>query len=405
MSFEALADSVRANDIGRATDVLAANPELKSELNGPAPGGDFGSTILLPAVHHQNREMIDLLISHGADINQRSHWWAGSFGLLDFCEPDFAPFLIERGATVDAHAAARLGMLEKLESIVSASPEVVHARGGDGQTPLHFAKNTEIAQYLLDHGAGIDTRDIDHESTPAQWMMRDRRDVARFLVSRGAQTDILMASAFGDLPRVRKYLDDDPNSIHTTVSAKYFPMKDSRAGGTIYIWTLGGNKTPHMIARECGHDEIFALLMQRSSDELKLSQACLLGDKATFDLLLERRPDIARNLSDEERHALVVAAEQDNTEAVLLMLEAGWPTDVRGMDNGTALHIAAWFGNVEMVRALLKHGARADVRGDTYNATPLGWAEHGSRNCWRRDSGDYPGTIQALLDAGGGAST
>lgn len=349
--------------------------------------------------------MIDLLISHGADINQRSHWWAGSFGLLDFCEPDFAPFLIERGATVDAHAAARLGMLEQLESLVSANPELVHARGGDGQTPLHFAKNIDIAQYLLDHGAGIDTRDIDHESTPAQWMMRDRLDVARFLVSRGAATDILMASAFGDLPRVRQYLDDDPNSIHTTVSAKYFPMKDSRAGGTIYIWTLGGNKAPHMIARDFGHDDIFALLMERSTDKLKLSQACLLGDKATFDLLLERRPDIATTLSDEERHALVVAAEQNNTEAVRLMLEAGWPTDVRGMENGTALHIASWFGNAEMVRALLKHGARADVRGDTYNATPLGWAEHGSQHSWRKDSGDYPATIQALLDAGAGPST
>ena len=43
----------------------------------------------------------------------------------------------------------------------------------------------EIAAFLLDHGAEIDARDIDHESTPAQYMVDDRQDVARYLVSRG----------------------------------------------------------------------------------------------------------------------------------------------------------------------------------------------------------------------------
>ena len=225
------------------------------------PGGDFGAPILFPAVHWENREMIDLLIAHGADINQRSHWWAGSFRCLDSCEPDFAPFLIERGATLDAHAAARLGMRDELMLLVSADPEIVHARGGDGQTPLHFASTIEIAEYLLEHGADINARDIDHESPPRDGMMRRPAHIARFLVSRGAATDILMATALGDSARVRKYLDDDPSSIRTSVSPEYFPMQDSRAAGTIYNWTLGGNKTSHLIAREFGHEDIFALLM------------------------------------------------------------------------------------------------------------------------------------------------
>jgi very-short-patch-repair endonuclease len=49
------------------------------------------------------------------------------------------PFLVERGAVIDAHAAARLGMISKLTELVAADQNVVHAKGGDGQTPLHFA--------------------------------------------------------------------------------------------------------------------------------------------------------------------------------------------------------------------------------------------------------------------------
>lgn len=73
--------------------------------------------------------MIDLLLSSGADINGRSHWWAGGFGVLDDGR-GLADFLIARGARIDAHAASRLGMLDKLCELVAADPGVVAVRGG-----------------------------------------------------------------------------------------------------------------------------------------------------------------------------------------------------------------------------------------------------------------------------------
>src|SRR5436190_11439127 len=154
-------------------EVLERYPELKPRLNEPAPGHPFGATALMAAVQRKNKEMIDVLLRAGADINARSDWWAGSFGVLDN-DSGLAPFLIERGAIVDVHAAARLGMMDRLKELISAQPKLVHARGGDGQTPLHFASTIPIANYLLDNGANIDALDIDHESTPAQWMLRDR---------------------------------------------------------------------------------------------------------------------------------------------------------------------------------------------------------------------------------------
>src|SRR6266853_6126610 len=181
--------AVGANDAGRVSDVLERHPELKPRLNEPAPDQPFGTTVLLTAVQRKNKEMIEVLLEAGADINARSHWWAGSFGVLDN-DSGLAPFLIERGAVVDAHAAARLGMLDKLKELLSAKPELVHARGGDGQTPLHFAATVEIAEYLLSQGADIDARDIDHESTPAQYMVRDRQDIARYLVIHAKTTTL-----------------------------------------------------------------------------------------------------------------------------------------------------------------------------------------------------------------------
>ena len=73
-----------------------------------------------------------------------------------------------------------------LRAMLAADPGLVHARGGDGQTPLHFARTVEIADLLLGCGAEIDALDIDHASTPSQWRGGERPDVAAHLVSRGA---------------------------------------------------------------------------------------------------------------------------------------------------------------------------------------------------------------------------
>lgn len=399
-AFDALAAAVRAGDVRRADELLRDNEDLRLRLNEPMPNGGFGAPVLAAAVQAENRQMIDLLLRYGADVNARSHWWAGSFGALDICEPSFAPFLIDRGARVDAHSAARLGMLERLEELVRANPELVHARGGDGQTPLHFASTVEIAKFLTAHGADVDARDVDHESTPAQYMVRSRQDVARFLVERGCLTDILMASALGDIDLVRRHLDSDPDSIRTRVSDEHFPMRDARAGGTIYIWTLGRHKTAHSLAREFGHDHVFDLLMERSADELKLAEACELGDEALVRQLVARRPNLARTLTADERRKLVDAAENDNVDAVRLMLAAGWPAAAPGHHDATALHFAAWLGNAEMVRELLRYGAPLDSVERRFNLPPLGWALHGSKNSWRSSTGDYGAVVETLLSAG-----
>jgi ankyrin repeat protein len=399
-AFADLATAVRADDVERAKSILAANPSLSARLSDPAPGESFGGTILRHPVEKNQRAMIDLLTRSGADVNARSHWWAGSFGPIDGADASLVAFLRERGAILTLHAAARLGMVDEVERILRGDPQAVHARGGDGQLPLHFAANVEVASVLLDAGAEIDAIDVDHESTAAQWAIRDRQDVARFLVSRGAKTDILIASALGDVERVRRHLDAAPTSVRTTVSERDFPKKNPHAGGTIYIWTLGGHKTAHEIARDFEHEDVFALLMSRTRAPFALAVALELGRKREAKALLAENPGIIETLGDEELERLPVAAQASNAAAVQRFLEAGWPVDSTMPKHVTALHWAGFHGDVEIAKLLLARDAPLEFKDGELDGTPLDWAMYGSRNGWGRRTADYPGVVTVLLDAG-----
>jgi hypothetical protein len=375
--------------------LLDRYPEMKARINDPV--APFDSPVITCA---RTREMLDVLLNAGADINAKSRWWAGGFGLLHGADPDLAAYAIERGAVVDVHAAARLGMIDRLRQHIEAEPRLVHARGGDGQTPLHFASTVGIARFLLDHGAEMDAIDIDHESTPAQYMVRDRQEVLRYLVERGCGTDLLMAAALGDAGRVRNHLDADPACIRMNVSERWFPRRNPRSGGTIYIWTLGQNKTAHAIAREFGHEEVFRLLIDRSPDGLRLALACELGDQALFNDFLAGRQSQIETLSDDERRQLPHAAQRNDTATVRFMLSAGWPVDARGQHGGTALHWAAFHGNTEMAAAILRFQPPLEWTDFDFHATPVGWATHGSEHGWYCRTGDYPGVVETLIQAG-----
>ena len=406
---EALKVAVCDGDAERVRQLLKNHSELRARINDPMPNEGFGLHAMFAAVQRSDRATIDVLLHFGADINKRTEWWAGSFGILDDCDPGMLDFLTERGALLDVHSASRLGLMPKLRELIDADSQLVHAKGGDGQTPLHFASTVEVAEYLLSKGADIDARDVDHESTPAQYMLRvdqkrhyphDRQDVARYLASRGCYTDILMASALGDVSLVLRHLQNDPNCIRMRVSEKWFPKRNPRSGGTIYIWMLGHHRTAHSVARDFGHEDIFRLLMKHTPDDLKLALACELGDEATFKEFLSRNPNAVKTLSDADRRKLPDAAQTNNTEAVRLMLEAGWPVDARGDAGATALHWAGFHGNAEMARHILRFQPTLELKSLEYEGTALAWAVYGSGNGWHRATGDYVGTICALLDAG-----
>jgi len=389
-------EAVLRDDALGLRDLFVQYPLLKTRIDDPL--FSFDTPAIVQAAARKQRGVIETLLDLGADINARSKWWAGSFGVLDNDHHDLVPWLIDRGAKLDAHAAARHFMLDELHEIVKADPALVNAPGGDGQTPLHVASTVEIATFLLDHGAVIDALDVDHESTPAQYLISSRPEVMRYLVQRGCRTDILLEAAVDEVDLLRKHLDADPESIHTQVNQQYFPMANPRAGGTIYFWTIGKNRTAHQVAASFGNQAALELLFERTPDDLKLAQACLTGNFPVVHTMLARGPAKVRDLIAANPHYISNAAEDNASGAVQLMLEAGWP--IEGDGKQTPLHWACWHGNRDMALAILAHQPPLELRDAIFNATPLRWAIHGSENSPRKADGDYAGIVEALLKAG-----
>ncbi len=79
--------AVQSGDVEGVRGLLDAHPELAARINDPL--FDFKQ----PAIHcaRGNVAMLDLLIAHGADINAKSEWEMGGFGILETATPEQLP--------------------------------------------------------------------------------------------------------------------------------------------------------------------------------------------------------------------------------------------------------------------------------------------------------------------------
>ena len=228
-----------------------------------------------------------------------------------------AEFLLSHGATLDLHTAAGLGKLEDAERLLDADASRALERGGDGCHPLHFADSLEVAQLLLDRGADIDGRCIDHHSTPAQYLCSVRPEVASFLFSKGATADIFSTVLSGDNSIVEKLLNADERLIHARINQAFFPPGNEHDVHNILTFTVGQDATP-----------------------------------------------------------LHAAAKGNRREAVLQLVRRGLSPNVRGgYDQATPLHIASWNNCAVSAEALVESGADIDaISGKLHNNSPAGWA-------------------------------
>jgi ankyrin repeat protein len=140
--------------------------------------------------------------------------------------------------------------------------------------------------------------------------------------------------------------------------------------------------------------------MERSPLDVRLLLNCWLGNESDVRAILAQEPSILQRLAPADLRQPADAARNNELTAVKLMLMAGLPLDVPGQHNASALHWAAWHGNLELVNLLIARGASLEDASNDFKGTPLGWAIHGSENGWHRDQGDYPGVVRALLSAG-----
>ena len=392
--------AIENNDIAAVSNLLTKNGSLKEYLDD-----GICSWNKPPLSVCRSQEMVDVLLKHGANLAKVGKWWAPGFG-TDEVLPEIGEYLIQRGATVTPHALAGLGLVDRLRTVLDEQPDQVHAKGGDGCTPLHFARTVEAAQLLLERGTNIDARDDDHNSTPAQWRIESSVEVTRFLLAQGATVDVFMAAALGDLHLARLAITNDPLCATYCIGNNNGPFPGlgfKGKGGTIYQWTLGFNRTPHEIALQRGYRDVYDLLMQHTPPKNKLLVACMIADRPLAESIASDHPNLLSEMDNEDRSLLAKMCWEtnQNIEAARLMLDLGFPVDVPERNHGyTPLHNAAWCGNAELVELLIAAGHPLDIKDPQFGATPIGWACYSCLEAKRHPEDKFPRVVDVLLQAG-----
>ena len=144
------------NELAKVEEILASRPELlRDETAFWAEG------ILAGPANSANREMIELLLRHGARVPDVSKWGRYYY----FKHTEIAALLLDRGMNPNHMNWHHVTLLHDM------------AQAGD----------LEKVRLLVDHGADINAVDEEYCSTPLGFAARwGQRDIVAFLLSKGA---------------------------------------------------------------------------------------------------------------------------------------------------------------------------------------------------------------------------
>jgi len=174
---------------------------------------------------------------------------------------------------------------------------------------------------------------------------------------------------------------------------------DTEARNTTLALVATGN-----IPRACGMQiPLIELLCANGADPNSVRHAAALhGEPGSLDALIRlgatidlpilaaqgKLDEFLRLLpsaSAEDRHlALALTSQFGHTDIARALLDAGEDPNrfhpLGGHSHGTPLHQAAGYGYMELVRLLVEHGARLDLKDVLWRATPAEWAHHENRH-------------------------
>jgi ankyrin repeat protein len=282
--------------------------------------------------------------------------------------------------------------------------------------------NRAVVELLLGHGATPDDRDL-----YLAGFAHDRRQLLPLLLTRVPNVPEMAEMALAapisndDVEGVRsllqagadpgRYRDDDGQptpvvsaAIQSGCSAELVELLLENGADPNAARSDG--RSPDRLATAAGRPDLVELLHRFGADDQatdvdRFLSACLQADRTSAQLQLRDDPGLLATLSDEERAAIVRAAEKGNTAAVALMLDLGFPLETRDIQGATSLHAAAYSGSADVVRLLLERGADIEARDTTWNSPPLGWAAVGSGEQPGNDpAADWVETVRTLLAAG-----
>jgi ankyrin repeat protein len=275
----------------------------------------------------------------------------------------------------DALAALDAGDLAALRAFVAADPSLVHVRTNLDESHGYFMGAT-----LLHHVAGNPDRGRLDGKRPS--LPPNDADLARLLLESGADVDAKTlgprggATTMGLVLTSKQASDARLSGPLIDVLLAYGAHLDVKADDA-----LDGSLANHAPAAA---EKLIAL-----GAAVDIFAAAGLGRmdwlRAFFDdggrlLKRPRRGGSQMSSRDAIGLALLYAYVRHQPEAVDFLIEKDGNWNMVGVNNGTALHRAAWAGDLKMVQRLVAKGADVNNRDNPFDGTPLDWAEHNNQD-------------------------
>jgi ankyrin repeat protein len=252
---------------------------------------------------------------------------------------------------------------EALERLIALTPEIVnhtgpHPEWGGRPQPLHVAIETGnlfAFRTLLGAGADIngDNLRFDRWSPlmlAVHWKRKAFRDE---LVKRGARIDLIAALMMKDDRRVARLLKD-PAALAGPFANDATPLHFARTLKSARLLIARGVDAGAKNKYGLAATEVWARQKPRPAGLMRLAK--------TFGAA----PDTS----------LFEAVEQGRLTAVRNMLRKGGDANARfpAGSKQTLLHLAAWNGDLAMVKLLVARGADVHAVDEEHKTTPSHWA-------------------------------
>jgi len=245
--------------------LLKAQPELVNEKDGR------GGTPLHIAAYRGHNEIIDLLISKGADVNQKDNYGYTPLHLAVLGRKTVsAELLLSKGAHANSKgrngeilliAAARIGDMEMIKLLIENSADI-NACDMNGVTPLLLAVlfgHTEVVRLLVDEGAVTDVKANDGRTLIYRAIEGGNKDIVDMLLP-GKEKINNKADEYGR------------TLIHLAVINGHKEIVELliNHGAKIDVWDNRGN-TPLKIAAICGNKEMSEFLIEMGAETTRRS--------------------------------------------------------------------------------------------------------------------------------------
>jgi ankyrin repeat protein len=165
-------------------------------------GGSTTVGLVATSIHPQNAgvqaDLIDVLIAHGAHIDQPGAG-GGTSNLINSClangRPGAAEYLARRGAPIDLEGAAGLGRLDLVEQFFDGDGQLANGATAtqmkDGFSWACEYGRTEVVEFLLTRGMDVAARLRPHQQTGLHWAaMGPHVETVRLLLRSGSPIDV-----------------------------------------------------------------------------------------------------------------------------------------------------------------------------------------------------------------------